>query len=532
MDIRREDPGTTSPGTLRVAGVLAPLSLVMDLGMGAPGEESMRTCLLATHLARRMGLAEQAVADVYYATMLRHLGCTATAHEEALHFGRDEHHMRPLIGPTDFGRPAEMMRLVAKSGRGRPPLARARLALRMATSNAWGRGIERAVCEVASMLAERLGFNDEVQAATGQSFERWDGKGNRRLKGEEIALAARFFHVAGRAMAFHAEQGADAARFAVRQSAGGWLDPSIAAAFDEYGSAILAEIDSVDPLDAVLECEPVPHRAIRENELDGLAATFGDMVDLKSPFTFEHSRGVAELSKRAARALGCGPSECRELANIARLHDLGRVGVPGGVWEKPGALTSAERERMQLHPYYTERILGRVPRFADMAAVAGMHHERLDGSGYHRGAAAREQPLSARILAAADAFHTMLERRPHREAITGAAAADRLVENAAKGAFDVDVARAIVEAAGNATPSIVRTLPNGLTERELEVLRLVAIGRSNREIADALVISRRTAEHHVQHIYDKVGVSTRAAVSMFAMQHDLLASGSPGRLDE
>lgn len=522
MGSERESLPTNAPEKLRVAGLLAPLSLVMDLGMGAPGEEAMRTCLLATGLARRMGLPEETVSDVYYAAMLRHLGCTATAHEESNHFGMDEHAMRPLIGPTDFGRTGEMVRMMANSGRGEGPVARVRLAVRMATSNAWGHGIERAVCEVASMLAERLGFPGEVQAATGQSFERWDGKGNRRLKGEEIALAARFFHVAGRAVAHHSRAGPEAAALAVRQSAGGWIDPAIASAFELYGAQILAEIEVVEPLEAILEAEPLPQRTVPEPAVSDIARTFGDMVDLKSTYTFGHSKGVAELTEQVARSLGCGTAAAGEWATVALLHDLGRTGVPGGIWEKPGQLSAAERERVQLHPYYTERILARVPRFADMAQVAGMHHERLDGSGYHRGAVARELPLPARILAAADAFHTMVEPRPHREARTRDQAARKLAEDAARGAFDVDVARAVVEAAGSESPTVPRELPAGLTERELEVLRLVAGGLSNREVAEALVISRRTAEHHVQHIYDKIGVSTRAAASMFAMQHDLL----------
>lgn len=528
MASQSESATATAPESLRMAGLLAPLSLVMDMGMGTPAEEAMRVCLLATGLARRMGLHAEVVADVYYAAMLRHLGCTATADEEALHFGVDEQAMRPLVGPTDFGRPAEMVRMMARSGRGEGPLTRTRLALRMATSNAWGQGIERAVCEVASMLAERLGFSGEVQAALGQSFERWDGKGNRRLKGEEIELSARFFHVAGRAVAYHAEGGFEAATMAVRQSAGGWLDPAIAAEFEAHGSALLDEIEHVDVLEAVMEAEPHPRRTIAEADLSAFVRCFGDMVDLKSTFTFGHSKGVAELTEQAALRLGCDAKEAREWTYAAMLHDLGRAGVPGGIWEKSGSLSVTERERMQLHPYYTERILVRVPRFSALAQIAGMHHERQDGTGYHRGAVAREVALPARIVAAADALHTWMEPRPHRDALSRDEAAARLVGDATRGGFDVDVVRAVVEAAGGESPPVPRELPAGLTERELEVLRLVAEGSSNREIADSLVISRRTAEHHVQHIYDKIGVSTRAAASMFAMQHDLLPP-PPGR---
>jgi HD-GYP domain-containing protein (c-di-GMP phosphodiesterase class II) len=216
------------------------------------------------------------------------------------------------------------------------------------------------------------------------------------------------------------------------------------------------------------------------------------------------------------------------MLHAGHLHDLGRVGVAAGIWAKPSALSSGERERLQLHAYYSERIVARTTAFADLGTVVGMHHERLDGSGYHRSAVGRDIPMAARLLAAADAYRTMLEDRPHRAALVPDAAAERFRERAAAGAFDIDAVDAILAVVGQQTRPIVRELPAGLTSRELEVLRLMARGCSNQEVADELVISRRTAEHHVQHIYDKIGVSTRAGASMFAVRHDLLATLAGG----
>jgi HD-GYP domain-containing protein (c-di-GMP phosphodiesterase class II) len=513
-----------SPGTLRLAELLGPLSLVTDMGMGVPDESAMRACLVATGLARRMSLPESAVADIYYTTLLKHLGCTATAHDEAFRFGGDELVMRPLVSSTDFGRPREMLSLMSRAGAGYGPFKRAGVLARMATSNKWGIGIQNAVCEVASILASGLGMSPEVEAAIGQTFERWDGKGSRGVKGEDIALATRFAQVADRAVAFHGAGGPEAAVDAVRQSAGGWFDPAIVGAFDQHGAQLLAELDTTDPLSALLEAEPEPRKVIRPGALEGVTRAFADMVDIKSPFTVGHSSGVAALVEKAAKTVGCSPADATRLRHLAHLHDLGRVGVPSGIWDKPGSLSAAERERMQMHPYYSERILSRVDAFADLAPVAGMHHERQDGSGYHRGARHAEISLHARLLAAADAYHTMIEVRPHRPAREPSEAAKALTEMAVAGALDLDAARAIASAAGHEVKNTPRSLPAGLTERELEVLRLMAWGKSNQEIADHLVISRRTAEHHVQHIYDKIGVSTRAAASMFAVRHDLVTS--------
>jgi DNA-binding NarL/FixJ family response regulator len=176
-----------------------------------------------------------------------------------------------------------------------------------------------------------------------------------------------------------------------------------------------------------------------------------------------------------------------------------------------------------MHPYHSERILATSSVLEPMARAAGMHHERLDGSGYHRGCRARELPPAARVLAAADGFHAMTQERPHRVALTAEQAADELKQEVRLGRLDPDAVSAVLEAAGRRSPRRRDNLrPGGLSERQIEVARLVAAGFSNPEIASRLVISRRTAEHHVQHIYAKIGASSRASAALFAMEHGLL----------
>ena len=177
---------------------------------------------------------------------------------------------------------------------------------------------------------------------------------------------------------------------------------------------------------------------------------------------------------------------------------------------------------MRLHPYHSERILARSAALAPLARIAGMHHDRQDGSGYHHGASGAEIPAPARLLAAADAYQAMTQDRPHRPALAPAAAAREREAATRAGRFDPECARAVIRAAGQRPSRSRSPRPRGLSDREVEVLRLAAAGRSNRQIADALVISPRTAEHHIQHVYAKIGVSTRAAAAMFAMEHGLL----------
>ncbi len=204
------------------------------------------------------------------------------------------------------------------------------------------------------------------------------------------------------------------------------------------------------------------------------------------------------------------------------LHDLGRSGVSNGIWDKPGPLTESEWEQVRLHPYHSERILSRSSALAPLAPLAGMHHERQDGSGYHRQAKATIIPMGARLLAAADAYQAMTQERPHRAALTPDAAAGQLGSEAARGRLDPEAVRAVLEAAGHPPDRTRLAWPAGLSDREVQVLRLLARGYSNREMARVLWISPKTAGHHVQHIYAKIGVSTRAAAAMFAMQHDLV----------
>jgi putative nucleotidyltransferase with HDIG domain len=250
-----------------------------------------------------------------------------------------------------------------------------------------------------------------------------------------------------------------------------------------------------------------------------VAEAFAHFVDIKSPFTLGHSTGVARLVSAAAEALGLPDRDGLRIA--ALLHDLGRVSVPNGIWDKPGKLNPAEWERVRLHAYQTERILSQTPLLAGHAQLAGQHHERADGSGYHRGVS--QLSRAARLLAAADAYHAMTEERAHRPAHPPAAAAKILVEEARAGRHDREAVEAVLAAARHGAAARVRGgWPAQLSDREVEVLCLLARGLSNKQIGARLFISARTVQHHVAHIYEKTGVSTRAAAALYAVENELM----------
>jgi HD-GYP domain-containing protein (c-di-GMP phosphodiesterase class II) len=206
------------------------------------------------------------------------------------------------------------------------------------------------------------------------------------------------------------------------------------------------------------------------------------------------------------------------------VHDVGRVGVASGIWDHPAPLSADQWERVRLHSYLGERVLDRCDLLAPYAELAGRHHERADGSGYHRGLAGDQLSLGARLLAAADAYHAMIEDRPHRPALTPPDAASQLLDEVDAGRLGRVEVDAVLAAAGQATRPPQITRPAGLTEREVDVLRLIARGQANKQVAAALGISAKTVGHHIEHIYAKAGVTTRAGATLFAMEHGLLSN--------
>jgi HD-GYP domain-containing protein (c-di-GMP phosphodiesterase class II)/DNA-binding CsgD family transcriptional regulator len=520
--------GRTTEGrhvaSLRLADLLASVSLLSDLGFALPPEESMRSTIIATQLARRLGLTDPEVSDVLYTTLLQHVGCTGYAHETSAVYG-DELVVNAAAARVGEGIGDVIDTVIRATARGRRPADWARVVLyTLLSGGRFARGFATARCEVGRETARRLGLPETVRRGLHEVAEGWNGKGGvRGLRGDDISLPARIAMVAATASRFDEIGGADAVRAVLRQRSGGLLDPALVDAFLRHATEIVEVARAGDPRETLLAAEPGPVRTVPEEHLVDVAAAIGDVADLKSTFTLGHSSGVAALADRAAEGIGFDGTVRGQLMIASLLHDVGRVGVSNAIWDRPGPLTAAEWEQVRLHPYHSERIMSRSDALRPMAAIAGMHHERLDGSGYHRGARHPQLPVEARILAAADAFEAMTHERPHRPALESELAASELSTGATDGRLDPDAVDAVVRAAGvprGARPRPVA--PAGLSQRETDVLRLVARGLTNREIADRLVVSPRTAEHHVQHVYAKIGTSSRAAAALFAMEHGLL----------
>jgi HD-GYP domain-containing protein (c-di-GMP phosphodiesterase class II) len=498
-----------------LAEIAALLAVAQDHALGQPPGSQLRAAALGQRLATAAGADFAEHATTWWTSALRFLGCTGHAFDMAVVFG-DEIEMRAQAARADFANPFDVMRvMVTHAGPGRSGLGRLRSVLSVLAGGKKAAELNfRTACEVADVFAKRLGLDEPVLAALASSFERWNGRGlPTGAKGTAIPRPMRIAQLSQELEILARIEGITRALEIVRARRAKAYDPMLTDLVLDGGMSWWEVLEPADPWDAALAVAPPSARlddAARHESLLVLA----DFADLKSPWTSGHSRAVAALALEA-----CGPAA--EAA--ALVHDLGRVSVPNTIWDKPGPLTRDERDRAETHALVTDQLLRRVPYTATLAGTACAAHERVDGSGYHRRVNTAHLDEAQRVIAASDCYQAMTSERPHRRALAPEDAAAELRAMSAGGRLDGEAVERVLAAAGHrraARPP----LPAGLTARESEVLRLLTLGLTTRQVADRLVISAKTADHHVQHIYAKVGVSTRGAAALFAMEHGILAA--------
>jgi HD-GYP domain-containing protein (c-di-GMP phosphodiesterase class II)/DNA-binding CsgD family transcriptional regulator len=514
---------------MRLAELITGLSRVADLGFGLAPGEAARAAALAAALGLSLDLPDDDVRAALYTSLLMHVGCVGYAHETAGLFD-DELAMTAAAARTNLASGRDVVTtLLPALVRGRPPLTKARLVLTAAVrGRRHGRAFDTVACDVGRRAARRLQLPEVVQRSIYHAYEWWSGGGvPDGLAHDRIPLGARLAALTSTAVVFDTAGGSEFATVGVVRQRGTTLDPDLVDHFRDNAERLLEEVAAGDPHRLVLDAEPPPVAEVEGPQLVGVASVFGDVADLKSPFLHGHSRRVAALARDAGRTLGLPTAKVDDLELAGHLHDLGRVAVPTAVWEKPGRLDAHEWEQVRLHAYHSERILVGTPTLAPLVELVGKHHERCDGSGYHRGCSGSSLPMAARVLAVADAYDALTHPRPHRPATTPQQAERALLDAAREGALDADAVRAVLTVAGHDAPVERPEPPAGLTRREVEVLQLLAVGRTNRQIAAALSISPRTAEQHVQNLYGKIGASTRAAAALFAMEHHLVTPRDP-----
>jgi HD-GYP domain-containing protein (c-di-GMP phosphodiesterase class II) len=516
------------PRPVRRADFLMVLAYATDLATGHSRDFALRSCVLGMRIAAAAGLDDETRRAIWHQALLRYIGCNADTHLLASAFG-DEIALRRELASTDMGNKPELrevlLRAIRRNYAGLPPAE-----LEVAVARGIAEAMQVSVpilsghCEVAQRIAERIGLSAEIRENLGQLYERWDGGGlPGGLSGEAVRFPVRVVTLAQEAIAVSEVHGLEAMKAIIAKRAGGGYEVPLAQLFLEHAEQLMAGLDQPVDREAILALEPAPHARLSEAECDEAFLAIADMIDMRMPSTFGHSRAVAALTEAACRRSGLPAADVRAAKWAAYTHDIGELSVPVSVWMRAGALTEREKDGAHLHPYHGERVLAPLggEQGKAIAALVLRHHERLDGSGYHRYARANDLSPAARILAAAEAFQTAREARPHRPPMNDAAAATMLRGAVKDGKLCSEAVEAVLTVAGQPARRVLGERISSLTPREIEVLRLIATGCTAKEAARELEISPKTADNHIQSLYAKIGVKTRAGAALFALERGM-----------
>ncbi|HVZ73459.1 MAG TPA: HD domain-containing phosphohydrolase [Polyangia bacterium] len=504
------------------------LAYATDLATGHSRDFALRSCVLAMRMADAARLDEPMRRAIYHQALLRYIGCNADSHLLAAAWG-DEIRLRQELQGLDFGDKVEFaavfVRAITRLAAGASPEELAEAVQRgLAHAPQVNVPILSGHCEVARRIAERLGLPPELRESLGQIYERWDGRGlPLGLAGEAVKFPVRLVTLAQDAIALTEAHGFTAMTAMIAKRAGGAYEAKLVEDFLTHAERFMAGLDGPVDRPTILALEPKPHAMLDEAACEEAYLAIADFIDMRMPFTFGHSRAVASLAAAAAQRLGLPASDVRDVRWAGYAHDLGELTVPVATWMRAGALTERETDAARLHPYHGERALSALGADGKLvSALVQRHHERLDGSGYHRNSRGPDLPPAARVLAAAEDFQTAREARPHRRASSDAAAAAKLRAAVKEGRLDADAVEAVLACAGQPARRATPERFAGLTPREIEVLRLIAAGDTTKEAARKLDIATKTADNHIQSLYSKIGVTTRAGAALYALERGLI----------
>ncbi|MFN2581128.1 MAG: HD domain-containing phosphohydrolase [Candidatus Dormibacteria bacterium] len=507
----------------RLAEASALFAVATDLATGVPLTFSLRTCLATLRIADLLHDRDVDRFALYHLALVKLLGCTVETSRFAAAMG-DELRIGGAMGPAIHGSQREMLStMVGAVAAGSPPLRRVRQLVAAMAFGSQMRGIMAGHCEVARALSEHLRLGPAVAHGLDYVYERWDGRGSPAgARGDEIPLIARIGMGAYEVVVQDHVGDEEHVRAVIKRRSGRAIDPMIGNVVQRHLRDVLDATRVESPWEAVRDADPDSRRVLDEGQVDATAQAIALFTDLKADHLAGHSTGVAHLAGEAARQMGLRDRDTSNVRRASLIHDLGRVAVSTVTWDRAARLDDDQWDAVRLHPYHLERTASRVAWLAEPVRIASRHHERLDGGGYHRGAAGNDIDAASRVVAAADRYQAMTSRRPYRDALPPDDAARLLDQEAKHGWIDARAVDAVLTAAGHGRAAGRASFPAGLSEREVQILRVIADGATIKEAASRLYLSPKTVDTHVQHIYGKVGVTTRAGAAVFAMRHGLL----------
>jgi putative nucleotidyltransferase with HDIG domain len=422
-----ENPPTSQrlivAGEIRFSEIISALSVALDITQGHPRGHCMRTALIGMQLAEMLHLSTADRSALFYALLLKDLGCSSNAAKMSYLFGADDHTVKRSIRMMDWTKPGECLKHAWRySAPGASTMGKVRrIATLVSSGPKAGRQIAEIRCQRGASIARMLRLPEATAVAILDLDEHWNGKGNARsLQGNAISLLGRICGLSQTVEVFCNAYGPLAALDVAQQRRGKWFDPQLVdALLTLKGDAeFWNRLASDDPLTELARFEPEDSVLLADEVcLDRVAEAFAMVVDAKSPWTYQHSTRMAEIAVGMAREFGCSPELQRDIRRAGLLHDIGKLGVSNTILDKPGKPTDAEFEQIRKHPDYSLQILQQVDAFKHLADVASAHHERLDGRGYHRRLSQTEVPWVGRVLAVADICEAMSAKRPYRDAL-------------------------------------------------------------------------------------------------------------------
>lgn len=405
---------------IRLSDVVSALSFALDLTEGQPMGHAVRSCMIGMRLGEMVGLDQQQMTDLYYALLLKDSGCSSNSARLCQIMGGDEIQTKREVKLQDWTRPSlSGLKFLARNtlpeGGWMERSARmVRLAIDQKKNNM---DVISTRCERGADIARKIGFTEGTAQAIRSLDEHWNGAGYpNHLQGEEIPILARILNISQTLEVYEAEAGPEHALDILNERKGRWFDPQIVRAAQDLrnDSIFWTRLHREDTRLQVLKLEPGAALAADDSRIDSICEAFAEVIDAKSPYTFRHSMGVAEISVKIARGLELAKETIVMIRRAALLHDLGKLGVSNSILDKPGKLTDEEFKAVKLHPYYTVKVIERIAGFQELAFIAGAHHEKLDGTGYFAGLTGEQLPLPARVIAVADVYQALTEDRPYR----------------------------------------------------------------------------------------------------------------------
>ena len=433
----------SSAQTLRLSEIVSAMTYALDITEGQPEGHALRTCVIGMYIGHVLGLDAQASSDLYYALLLKDLGCSSNAAKIHYLFGADDHRVKRAFKTVNLDKLQEGTRFVLGNAGSAAPLQRR---LKHVIDVSLGRGgghtgLTQVRCERGADIARQMAFSEATASAIRALDEHWNGQGRPYgVSGEDIPLLGRILCLAQTAEIFFRAGGPQAARQAVRERTGSWFDPAIVVAFEKAQRAetFWEALDERGLEQRVAALEPAEHRLkTNDEQLERVAEAFARVIDAKSPWTYKHSERVRRFALGAAAQLGgveaLSPEGQRRLSRAALLHDIGKLGVPNTVLDKKGRLSDEDFKAIRRHPAYSEQILSRVEPFRELASLAGGHHERMDGRGYYSAVRASTLDFEVRLLAVADQFEALTAARPYRASLSTEVALEILYKDVGDG---------------------------------------------------------------------------------------------------